>query len=305
MDECDQRPPGRDCQCDPGCVAYGDCCKDALKVCLGVWTTIAEGVTFADAGNVSDQGAASSADRGLEDDNKNSVSTTKAATTTSAAKAHSHDKKRRRHEQASAGSKDGNAIAEAEAPNGSAPADVEAPFCCSASASKDDVCGTCWPSARLEAAGDNYCAPSRERCEDCGKVWCGQGEATPLEAGSKNDSSGNGSENSSGNGSEQRELLGSGNGIVMKSLVRPGMRGRATAKASSHAPLAAALAVAATGLAALVLLARGRGARLLPRYEQLGPSAERASQQPLMAPASAGLAGAACAADRAGAEPPR
>lgn len=48
-------------------------------------------------------------------------------------------------------------------------------FCCASALDKEDMCGTCWPGARLSHEG--YCGASKARCEECHHHWCNKSES--------------------------------------------------------------------------------------------------------------------------------
>jgi len=52
-----------------------------------------------------------------------------------------------------------------------AAAAADEPFCCQAATEGPDICGTCWPGARIGAS--EPCGGGAKSCEDCGLTWCG------------------------------------------------------------------------------------------------------------------------------------
>jgi hypothetical protein len=56
--------------------------------------------------------------------------------------------------------------------SGSVASEGKGQFCCVAVHQASDICGTCWPNARVNGSEGNWCGRSRAHCDACKKTWC-------------------------------------------------------------------------------------------------------------------------------------
>jgi len=146
---CTEYMPSHACQCNPACIEHSSCCEDYADRCLETTST----------GSSKTTSRASST---------SSTSSSSVSSTTSAAAQRAKEKAEEQEQD------DEQADKADKADKAEESAGVRHHYCCTAAPDKNDMCGTCWGTAKLGRA--TFCGASKGNCMSCHGAWCGTSE---------------------------------------------------------------------------------------------------------------------------------